>query len=550
MTYNLIEQAWIPVRLKDGTRAMIEPWRVTDGGPSGDNPPMEVAAPRADFGGALVQFLIGLLQTTAAPEDEKQWRGWLLRPPPPQELRKAFMAHVSAFNLDGDGPRFLQDLELREGDQGSDVRCMDTLLIDCPGENTVKKNSDHFVKRNQVQQICAACSATALLTLQLNAPSGGQGHRVSLRGGGPLTTILLGESLWQTSWLNVLLPEQVAPGDPVRNEPEVIFPWLAPTVTSECDRGVTPMDADPLQAYWGMSRRIRLLEPDASEGTCGLCGDSPASFFYHYVTKNRGIKYSGAWVHPLTPYQYDNKGQPLSNKRHKGGLSFRHWLGVIQGHQDKQRLEPALVVRRMKQVSQRSEVIRELFPSEPRIWAFGYAMDNMKARCFYDSRMPLILVKEEFSADYEALAANLVLSSQFAAKKTEASLKKAWFRRPADRRGDMSGVAALFDSRTEAGFYATLDEARTLLRQGDDLMDFRRRWLKSLRQTGLAIFDEMSQAGLFSAVDPKRVSLARRGLGLSLSQGSKEMRAALGLPDPPRKTKKSAATPKAEQGAS
>ena len=550
MTYNLIERAWIPVRLMDGTRAMIEPWRITDGGPTGDNPPLEVAAPRPDFGGALVQFLIGLLQTAAAPSSTSQWRRWLLRPPPPEELRRAFEVHAGAFNLDGDGPRFLQDLELREGDKGSDVRCMDTLLIDAPGGNTVKKNADHFVKRGQVLRMCAACSATSLLTLQLNAPSGGQGHRVSLRGGGPLTTLLLGESLWQTLWANVMEADLLTPDGPGSTAVEQVFPWLAATVTSEGNRGMTPQDADPRQAYWGMPRRIRLLAPDPEPGVCDLCGGDQRPFHQRYVTKNLGINYSGAWVHPLTPYRYDQDGAPISLKCQKGGLNYRHWLGLIQERQDKQRLEPALVVRRFKRMQRRSDALGELFPAEPRVWAFGYDMDNMKARCYFDTRMPLMLVEEEHRADYEKMAADLVLSAELAATETVRFTKQAWFRRPKDRLGDMSGVSGQFDGRTEASFYTALEEGRALLRKGGDLMELRQHWLKRLRQTGLSLFDGLSQGGLFAAVDPKQVAQARRSLGISLSKGSKKMRATLGLPAPPPRGKKKVTNPtqKVEQG--
>jgi CRISPR system Cascade subunit CasA len=40
---------------------------------------------------------------------------------------------------------------------------------------------------------------------------------------------------------------------------ESVFPWLAPTRTSEQASAITtPEQVDKLQAYWGMPRRIRL----------------------------------------------------------------------------------------------------------------------------------------------------------------------------------------------------------------------------------------------------------------------------------------------------
>ena len=69
---NLITDQWLPVIRKDGSKEKIAPWQITDG-INDDRPIMEIDAPRADFKGALYQFLIGLLQTAFAPEDEDEW---------------------------------------------------------------------------------------------------------------------------------------------------------------------------------------------------------------------------------------------------------------------------------------------------------------------------------------------------------------------------------------------------------------------------------------------------------------------------------------------
>ena len=78
------------------------------------------------------------------------------------------------------------------------------LLIEQPGDKTLKDNTDLFIHRGQMQSLCPACAAAALYTLQAFAPSGGKGHRTSMRGGGPLSTLLKGRNLWESVWLNVL----------------------------------------------------------------------------------------------------------------------------------------------------------------------------------------------------------------------------------------------------------------------------------------------------------------------------------------------------------
>ena len=73
MHFNLIDEKWIPVRRRDGSMETISPWQVTES--FTDNPVAALNAVRPDFNGALIQFLIGLVQTTAAPADDDAWLG-------------------------------------------------------------------------------------------------------------------------------------------------------------------------------------------------------------------------------------------------------------------------------------------------------------------------------------------------------------------------------------------------------------------------------------------------------------------------------------------
>ena len=79
---NLITDAWIPVRHKNGKVNRIAPWQITEG----EGVITVLASPRPDFNGALIQFLIGLLQTTFAPKNPREWRKWFQQPPGTEEL--------------------------------------------------------------------------------------------------------------------------------------------------------------------------------------------------------------------------------------------------------------------------------------------------------------------------------------------------------------------------------------------------------------------------------------------------------------------------------
>jgi len=85
VVYNLINEKWIPVRRADGKKEIIAPWQVTDD--IGSNPIVSLDANRPDFNGALIQFLIGLVQTTMAPKKDKNWGNGLTNPPGADEQR-------------------------------------------------------------------------------------------------------------------------------------------------------------------------------------------------------------------------------------------------------------------------------------------------------------------------------------------------------------------------------------------------------------------------------------------------------------------------------
>lgn len=168
MSFNLIREAWIPARSVDGARTMLAPWQVTAG--IGPNLVVALDAPRPDFNGALIQFLIGLVQTALAPKDDRAWRKWLSRPPDEAALKAGMEPFAHAFDLDGPGPRFMQESALQT-DKKAKTWPVSYLLIDAPTENTRKEDRDHFVKRQQFEDdkgepkpTCLPCAAAALFT--------------------------------------------------------------------------------------------------------------------------------------------------------------------------------------------------------------------------------------------------------------------------------------------------------------------------------------------------------------------------------------------------
>ncbi|HCZ14344.1 MAG TPA: type I-E CRISPR-associated protein Cse1/CasA [Candidatus Accumulibacter sp.] len=157
---SLLSERWMPVRRRDGSRAWIAPNQLSD--------PDILAfdADRPDFNGALAQFSVGLLQTSTPVDSGVAWDERFEKPPSAVVLSEWFAPFAEAFELDAKGACFMQDFSLT-ADEGS-FNEIGALLIDAPGENALKNNSDHFVKRARVSGMCPHCAARS----RVGSPAG------------------------------------------------------------------------------------------------------------------------------------------------------------------------------------------------------------------------------------------------------------------------------------------------------------------------------------------------------------------------------------------
>ena len=521
---NLINDPWLPVMRRDGTRETIAPWEIT----GGTEPAIRLDATRPDFNGALIQFLIGLVQTAIPPGDNRDWRKGFKEPSPPDELKTAFAPYVQAFNVGGAGPRFMQDYDLSEGVESP----VDRLLMEMPGEQTLKLNTDHFLKRGQVRRICQTCCTMALFTLQTNAPSGGRGHRTSLRGGGPLTTLVTGTTLWETVWLNVLprdLFENL--GNASKTADSDKFPWMGPTRTSTRNEVTAPIDVHPAQIFFAMPRRIRIDLDNMEPGQCDICGCTSDALISRYITKDGGVNYKGAWKHPLTPYyQPKNAEEPLPKHGQADGISYRNWLGLVQNDPES-RTQPALAVQVFR--NERQRYLTDYLGRSAPLWAFGYKTDNMKVVCWNESMMPLIHVGDEIRERYEGAVTALIKAADLVAASTRSCIRRALFGERKDAGGNISEVDSRFWQETESEFYAVLEAMREAMEKGEDMTSLKLRWLSSLSTEATKLFEAYSQADLIGVADPRDIALARRMLRNFTSPRNKKIRDALDLPKDP-----------------
>jgi len=492
---NLISDPWIPVRRRDGRSDVIRPDQIAD---------PEIAAldwPRPDLVLACYELLIGLAYLACPPADEDDW---LDGPPSAERLRDGLAPLASAFELLGDGPRFLQDLEAFTGARNPP----DMLFIDSAGESTARKNADLMVRRDRYAGLPLPLAAMALFTLQAFAPSGGAGNRTSMRGGGPMVTLVVPpeQGLWPMLWANVPF------GVPLGSDGLDRLPWMRPTEISDNGQITVPAGdgTGPVapEAFFGMPRRLRLFDDGVL--VTGV------------VQKPWGTNYEG-WIHPLSPY-YDHQGEKLPVHPKPGPFSYRNWRGIILSADTGSR--PAMLDRFER--LRRGEACRLLVS--------GWAMSNMSPLDFLWSEQPVFPLDpeaEHMASDMVAAAehAGYVLASCTSQGAGEAEI------------GTGAGARArlAFFSSTQAPF-----EARLAAMSGGDTEGIATGWLEDMRRAALPLFDAEVLAGL-ADLPPQRqhkAAAARDRLVAAFAGGAPGAKIweALGLQRPARRAKQEATT--------
>lgn len=529
---NLLKDPWLPCRSQSGEIAYrpVSAIALPE--------VIDLALPRADFQGAAYQFLIGLLQTTYAPGNIDEWIDRYQSLPTQEALEQAFEGFATSFELEGSGPLFMQDQDPLDKESPS---LASSLLIDAPGASTVKNNTDHFVKAGRAEAFCPDCAAIALFTLQINAPAGGKGYRTGLRGGGPLTTLILpaepGASLWQKLWLNILDKERWPYPEPDPKSSE-LFPWMGPTRVSDKGQKTLSTDVHALHPFWSMPRRFRLIFEEGS-CSCDLCGRDSGRVIRMLKARNYGNNYDGPWTHPLTPYRRDPKkpSEPaLSIKGQPGGIGYRHWESLVLDDAEGSGNLPAPVVLDYPRKVDESRHDDIALSRQARLWVFGYDMDNMKPRGWYGIQVPLLAVPpadQDHLLDWVRDLAGLAKDTAWQLRK---QVKEAWFSRPSDVKGDTDFIDTHFWELTEHEFYSLLSLLGERIQEGNIKRlppDLAARWYKHVRQQAITVFDQMALSGPPEVLDMKRITSARNRFMYQLKSGktAKNFRKQAGLED-------------------
>lgn len=543
MPFSLIEDCWIPAIASDGAREWIAPRQITERDEQGQPRWVDVDWGRPDLRIATYELLIGLFATALAPQDSATLPALLRTPPSPDVLGQALQQLAPYLELDGEGPRFLQD---RDELAAAEIRPIQSLLINTDGGGT------HFVHADAAGALGYRAAAVALYALQAFAPPGGRGHRTSMRGGGPLTTLIVPPqpNLWRRIAANLPLL-----ANPDRQPPEdlsFVFPWARATRISrdEIKTAIAPAHhAHWLQHYFGMPRRIRLEFRDNVERTpCALTGDIDGVIVVGFRMEAYGTNYDG-WRHPLTPYYEPKQNELLPVHPQSGHVGYREWFGYLFDGGGKGAVShPADVVTTYLDVFGGS-------PGATRLLAAGYVTDNMKTENYVEAEIPLLTLPHRKARALlgEAVRNHLLVPAELVATELRRKLSDAL---DSDfKKTIIANVVEQFWIETEHPFHGAFQAASQAYggfaadaEQDEilsvDLQPHIERWLVELRAIALRLFRQnapLDQLGELSTTQRAKIIAANKQLHLSLhgfGKGGEALFKQMNLPPPEQKSPK------------
>lgn len=190
---NLLLDDWIPVKL-DNQIAKISLKDLLC-----KKNYWEISTNRDDMELASIQLLICLTQSFFTPKDQKDLLLNLEQPLNEKTFFQKIKTYQEYFDIQHAKYPFMQITEL----EAKILVPSQKLFIGLPDGN----NHTFLYKKREINHVCGGCATIALFNQATLTPSFGGGFKNPLRGSAPITTLIQGESLRETIWLNVLHQE-------------------------------------------------------------------------------------------------------------------------------------------------------------------------------------------------------------------------------------------------------------------------------------------------------------------------------------------------------
>jgi CRISPR system Cascade subunit CasA len=507
---NLIFDKWLPVIRKNGSTDEIAIADILKN--HEDNPIVDIIMPRPDFRNSMYQLLIGVVQTAAMPDDEETWNDLWIHPYSNKEFKDKLEQYRECFEIDSDGPAFMQDFNL---DTFTEEK-LTNIFLDLPG-------NEHFNK-NIPQKINPYWACLALYSLQTFGPAGGRGHKTGLRGGGPLTTILVKQegagvfsNLWHTLWINIFPKEFVSnnlSGNPEKKEFSDIFPWMKPTKISGKDgTGLFPTECNPLHMYFAMPRRIRLVF-DEQPGYCDITGRQSKKVVTGYKTFHSGNDYQGHWIHPLNAYKTDsnkNEDPPNPVKGNPGCVTYKNWAGMALLNDDSEMIQPPIIA--YCQIHRR-KILRQ---NQLGIWVAGYDLKNIKASRWYESTFPIFPVVPKTSQELASIAGDYVQAALKILSGLRQAVKISWYKNPREIKGDMSFINEPFWQMSENSFFLSMQKLADDIENEESITDCTKKFFSQIKTASENLFERWSLSNQEDGMDMSRAVKGLRTLEININ---------------------------------
>lgn len=280
---NLLTEAWIPVR----PLPAWAPEKITLRRLLCEDEKWELSLPRDDMELAALQMLVCMVQVFFIPKDTGELKKRITAPLLPEEFDAGCAPYKEWFRLDHPDFPFMQV----RGVKAKEPTPMDKLLAGVTGAT----NSCFVNEPGLGTCLCGGCAAIALFNQSNNAPGFGGGFKGSLRGGAPVTTLVQGDHLRQTIWLNVLDESHV----------DAELPWhrqtlrQAPTWVEPIKAGATipAQTIGLLRGLFWQPAHIELLPPDG-EHSCSCCGFVEKEVYRGFNKAKFNFTVTDLWPHP------------------------------------------------------------------------------------------------------------------------------------------------------------------------------------------------------------------------------------------------------------
>lgn len=289
---NLLIDRWIPFRPLDGSETGKLSLRDLLCGEG----KWELSLPRDDMELAALQLLICITQVILTPKDAAELRGRIAKPLAAEEYDRAVEPCHDWFQLDHPKFPFMQV----RGVAAKDPTPMDKLLAGVTGAT----NSCFVNQPGLADRLCYGCAAIALFNQATCAPSFGGGFKAGLRGNSPVTTLIQGDHLRRTVWLNVLSRESIAVTFPWHEDTASQKPtWMAPIKVGE---SIPVQRIGLVRGLLWQPAHVELQSPVASE-PCSCCGIPTDKVFTAFNKAKFSYTIVGTWPHPHSPRITTNK---------------------------------------------------------------------------------------------------------------------------------------------------------------------------------------------------------------------------------------------------